>query len=420
MATWTRKAGLFLFFSIISLIFGLILPDFQMIILALLLFTFFLLVLIIPRPMITVKKKISDNTMFEDGDLEVNLQLTKTESGYGSIEVYDRIPVYSELTNGYNCMIFNPEVEQRLDYNAKFPLRGYYSIGPTRVRITDHFNLFYEDQILIEKEPITVFPEVTGIKDFKFKSKKNIHFPGDFLTTQAGSSNEFYHIRDYIKGDPFKKINWKVYARKRELMINEYEKENICDSFLFIDARAISNIGTLKENTLEYGIKLSLGLAHYLILRRNQVGVVVYNDRIQMVPPKPGMRQFNEILSFLTGVYPRGWLDLNTAINYATPYLKSKTTIIIFSILDYDQSFLNATQLLAAQDFKIILITPSAVEFELNAVNYDGPMEKVNLTKLSKQCYLSELRGLGVKVIEYRPEENIGDVLDDISQNILR
>jgi uncharacterized protein (DUF58 family) len=115
----------------------------------------------------------------------------------------------------------------------------------------------------------------------------------------------------------------------------------------------------MKENTLEYNIKLALALSHYLILRRNQVGLVVYNDRVQLLPPKTGLRHFNEILSFVTGIYARGWMDINSAIYYAKSYLKTKTTIIIISNLDYDQSFLTSMQYLAASDYKIIIISPS-------------------------------------------------------------
>ncbi len=417
---WTHKAGLILFFGLISIIFGLIIPDFQLIVLAIILFTFILVVMLLPKPEVAIEKEMSGDTFFEKGEAEVNLQLKRTGQGYGTIEVYDRIPVYTELMEGVNTMIFNPLWVENLNYRVKFPLRGYYSLGPTKVRLADHFNLFYKEQSLKEKEPVSVYPSVTGIKDFKFQSKKNIHYPGDFLTRQAGSSNEFYHIRDYIKGDPFKKINWKVYARKRELMINEYEKENICDSILFIDARTIANIGTMKENTLEYNLKIALALVHFLILHRNQVGLVVYSDRIQLLPPKPGMKQFNEVLSFITGIYPRGYVDLYTAVQYANPYLKSKTTVIVISSMDYDQSVLNAMQYLAALDFRIIVITPSSLDFELKAAQYVGPMAKVDLFRLSKENFTSELRKLGVKIIEFKPEEEIQSILDNISEEILR
>ena len=90
---------------------------------------------------------------------------------------------------------------------------------------------------------------------------------------------------------------------------------------VFLDARNICNIGTIKENTLENNIKLTLAVANFLILRRNQVGTVVYNDQVKVLPPKPGVRQRNEILRFLTGTYAKGWMQFNAALYYARPYI---------------------------------------------------------------------------------------------------
>jgi uncharacterized protein (DUF58 family) len=417
---WTKKGGLILFLGTISLLLGLIIPDFQFVVLALITFTFFFLVLLVPKPSFLVEREVINNVMFENGDVKVKLDVKRSGFGYGTVEVYDRIPEYVELHNGLNLMIFNPMPVQPMEYHLKFPLRGYYSIGPTMVRTADHFNIFYNDQDVQEKVAISVFPHVSGMKDFRFKSKKNIHYPGEFLTLQAGTSTEFYHIRDYIKGDPFKKINWKVYARKRELMINEFEKENICDTLLFLDARSISSIGSITENSLEYGIKIALAVTNFLIYRRNQVGIVVYNDRVSVLPPKPGVKQLNEILSFLTGIYSKGWTDIHSAINYAKPYMKSKTTIIIISNLEYDKYFLSAMQFLSAHEYRVIIISPSSVDFEIKINEYSGPREKIELFKMGRENFINELNTLGIKVIQFLPEDSIDDTLEQISHEILR
>ncbi len=417
---WTRKGGLLIFLGTFSIVMGLILSDFQLMILALVIFTFFLLVLVMPRPDIKVLRKTTNTTLFENDDLQVDLKIDKVQQGFGTVEIFDRIPEYAELQEGINHMIYNPQESQTMEYSLQFPVRGYYSVGPTFARISDHFNIFYHDQVVHEKEPIAIFPHVAGLNEFKFTSKKNIHYPGEFLTPQAGASTEFYHIRDYIKGDPFKKINWKVYARKRELMVNEYEKENICDSLVFLDARNNTNIGSVVKNTLEYNVKLALAVSNFLIMHRNQVGVVVYNDEIKVLPPKPGIRHQNEILRLLTGVYAKGWTDLNIALQYAKPFMRSKTTLILISNLEYDQTFLSSVEWLSAFGYRVIIISPSAIRFELNFSEYAGPLSKFDLFRLGRENFIRELRNLGASVIEYSPEDPIDEILELFSKEILR
>jgi uncharacterized protein (DUF58 family) len=289
-----------------------------------------------------------------------------------------------------------------------------------KARIADHFNIFVDNQELLEKEHLSVFPRISGLKAFNFKSKKNIHFPGEFLTSQAGASTEFYNIRNYQKGDPFKKINWKVFARKRELMVNEYEKENICDTILFLDARSISNIGSVTMNALETNVKLALAISNFLILHRNQVGMVMYNDRVKVLPPKAGLRQRNEILRFLTGVYAKSWTGFNVALDYAKPYIKAKTTLIIFSNLDYDHTLYKSIQEQIAFNNRVIIISPSSLEFELKTAEYSGPFERVNLFRMSRQNFIDELRDLGALIIQYAPDDALEEIIEKVSLTILR
>jgi uncharacterized protein (DUF58 family) len=396
------------------------LGDFQFAILGIIILTFFMIITIMPRPSVELTREISNPLLFENNDLNVDLTIKKETGGYGTIEVFDRKNDYSELKAGINTMVYNLDDEHTLNYTLSFPLRGYYSIGPTHVRISDHFNFFYDDEEKVKKKLISVFPYTPGLKDFKMKSKRFIHFPGEFLTRQPGSSTEFYNIRDYIKGDPFKKINWKVYARKRSLMVNEYEKENICDTIIFLDARSFSNIGTVKDNPLETGIKLTLGVANFLILHRNQIGLVVYNDQVRVLPPKHGMTQRNDIIRFLTGIYSRGWADFNVALFYAKPYFKSKTTIIIISNLEYDHTFFSTIQELVAYNHKVMIISPSSMDYELAVSDYKGPEEKVELMKLTRENYILQLRGLGIDVIECTPADSIDEIVNKVARQVVR
>jgi hypothetical protein len=104
---WTRKGGLIIFLGIICLLLGLIMADFQFMVLAILIFTFFLLVSTMPRPEIEVEREVSNPLLFENGNLKVDLRLKKVREGYGTMEVFDRITSYSELKHGINNMVYN-------------------------------------------------------------------------------------------------------------------------------------------------------------------------------------------------------------------------------------------------------------------------------------------------------------------------
>ena len=92
MIVWTRKAGLLVFLGILCVIIGLIITDFQFLILALICFTFLLLVATLPRPAVSIEREISNPLMFENNELRVRLGIKKIRSGFGTVEIYDKIP----------------------------------------------------------------------------------------------------------------------------------------------------------------------------------------------------------------------------------------------------------------------------------------------------------------------------------------
>ncbi len=48
-------------------------------------------------------------------------------------------------------------------------------------------------------------------------------FHGVSSVSRPGPGMEFFRIRDYIKGDPLRNINWKLLAKRQKLMVNDYE-----------------------------------------------------------------------------------------------------------------------------------------------------------------------------------------------------
>ncbi len=402
---WTRKCCLLLTLAVLSIFFGLFSGDFQFMFLGLYIIIFIGLILLLSRPVVECTREVSAESIFENNKVDVSLSIKPQHSGLGTVEIFDQIPEYSLISKGNNNMLYNPAKPKILEYSLKFPLRGFYGIGPTKIRARDYFQLFYDEKEVVDKKILAVFPNVGSLRSVKLRSDRYKHYPGEFLTPQPGASTEFYSIRDYQKGDPFKKINWKVSVKKRELMVNEYEKENICDVVVLLDARAVNAVGTPIDNALEFNIKVALSISEYLINNRNQIGLVVYGDRVDVLRPGSGRNQITKMLRMLTGTYPKGFVPINMAMHYAKPYIKSKTTILLFSNLKYDYSLLDTIMELYGYNYRIIIITPSSLKYE-QKITGDLYYHKFALAKIARENYINELRRCGASVLECSPEDD--------------
>lgn len=73
------------------------------------------------------------------------------------------------------------------------------------------------------KRDLPVYPSFIQLRKFSYYAINNrLDEVGVKRIRRLGSSNEFEQIREYVRGDNFRKINWSATARKRELMVNQY------------------------------------------------------------------------------------------------------------------------------------------------------------------------------------------------------
>ncbi|GIS44009.1 MAG: hypothetical protein Ct9H90mP16_10790 [Candidatus Poseidoniales archaeon] len=131
---------------------------------------------------------------------------------------------------------------------------------------------------------LIVFPQVREIEEAMIRSQtpKRCTRCHDIANTRPGS--EFYSLREYVPGDPFKIINWKAFARTGVMMVNEKCRDAVTDVFILLDSRDISRIGTVLKNPLEMGTVAAASLASYFIKRRDSVALAVYDDTCLTYP----------------------------------------------------------------------------------------------------------------------------------------
>ena len=100
-----------------------------------------------------------------------------------------------------------------------------------------------------------------------------------------GASNEFEQIREYVKGDDFRKINWNATARKRELMVNEYQDERAQNIYCVIDTGRNMHMPFEGLSLLEYAINASLVLLGVAQAKGDRAGLVEFSHKVDSLLP---------------------------------------------------------------------------------------------------------------------------------------
>ena len=98
-----------------------------------------------------------------------------------------------------------------------------------------------------------------------------------------------------MPGDPFKDINWKAYAKRGKLMVNEKCRDAVADVIVILDSRDLSRIGTVLKNPLEYGAVAAASVCSFFLKRRDSVGLAIYDESLAFLEQDVGDKQFFKI-----------------------------------------------------------------------------------------------------------------------------
>ncbi len=405
MRRWTRKAIGWTTMGVLALMFGLWREDYQVVALGIVMALFLLVAYARRAPTIIARRRPSHLRVLEGDMYDMGFSVG-AEGGWADVvEVNDSVPGYMRLGEGSNHMVlplYKGEM-RRPAYSLECPLRGAYRIGPMDLRASDAPGFFDKEFSVRDTHEVDVVPLYVELRSLDLTSRALKYNMGPVTVNELGRSTDFYSIRQYIKGDPYRKINWKASARYRKLMINEDEKETLSDCAIFVDSRSLAATGTPLENLHELALRSTLGLSRTLVAGKNRVMVVTYNDSVNIVPPGLGSAHNRVVQAMLVETVAQGSLTFDWAAGYARPFLKPRSDVVVFSPLVSDMTFYPAILGLIRSGHRVVVVTSPIEDFEELAT--DAPGARALLTGLQRTTNVAELESAGVNVIEADPDE---------------
>lgn len=415
MKIWTKKSVIIISFSISLAIVGLVLSNVFFIVISVFLSSVLLLAFATVGENVRVTRTILNPKIFEDDIMSVRLEVVNRGMSFGLVEIYDKLPSAMKIVGGSNKATLKMRKGDRafIHYSVECPLRGFYNIGPVTIRTWDMFTLFSEQKEWAEVTSITVYPRIDETRKFDVDTRYKKINPGSVMIRALGMGTDFHSIREYNTTDPFNRINWKATARKKRLMVNQYELEDVYDLMIFIDSRYVTKIGTPVRNSLEYSIKAAASIASAAIKKTNRVGLVTYGKEITIIPPGSSNTQMETFLATLTATYAGGKKTFKEALERATPFLTPKSPIIVMTPLQRDETIEDAVQLLLSKKYYVTVLSPSIVDFERLITGIYSP--KYLLVKLERQNRLAKLRGMGINVVDWSPDRPLGDIIAEVA-----
>lgn len=419
MTHLTTRCGAISIFGAMLAVLGTLIGEYEVIAIGVAIIIYILLTFI-PRPKIRVVRETEATKAFEGDETDVYVKVENTGIFPAIIHVYDVISPYMRLISGTNRYLVYLRQREKLEfvYRVECPLRGHYVFGPLMIRRRDRAFLYFDDEKIEKYTYFTVYPHIHELHRVPIKTRFIVPYYGTITTKTAGMGSEFLYIREYIVGDPFKIINWKASMRLRRWMVNQYEKESLCNVLIILDAREITGKGTPLFNPLEFSVKATASLSYHLLRTRNQVGLVTYGSEVKAIFENISPHQFDIILNALVGTYASGNMPMITAIDTILPHILPRSTIVFISPLEDDITIYSCVRMLRDRGHEVIILSPSLVDIE--ATLYDKNTDKLSMLHLERQNKINELRGLGALVIDWDVKKPLSYVLNLVVEEWMR
>ncbi len=184
--------------------------------------------------------------------------------------------------------------ELKICFCSKY--RGQCNIGLNAVALNDFLGLFCLKRKFLNYPTLTVQPKILNIGHFPISSNllegegeysKHIPFEDDYTTISD--------IRKYEYSDSFKKIHWKLSAKKNELIVKNYESA-VINSVLLVFDNSPNLKGDDKIVFEDKMIEALVGVSNYC-LRNNMPIILAYSAEVVKAS---GIFEFEKIYELCT------------------------------------------------------------------------------------------------------------------------
>ena len=153
---------------------------------------------------------------------------------------------------------------------------------------------------------------------------------------RIGHNTEFEYIKEYIKGDDYRTINWKASARRHFPMVNVYQDERSQQIYNIIDKGRIMQNAFHGMTLLDYAINASLVLSFVAIRREDKAGLATFAENFETFIPAG--KQTGQMQQILDSLYRQqttfGESDYSSLYVHINKYISKRSLLIIYTNFD--------------------------------------------------------------------------------------
>lgn len=250
------------------------------------------------------------------------------------IDIIDELPVQFQKRDFLYSFQLKPGEEKQINYELKPTERGEYNFGLLNVYVSSFLRLIKRRYKIEAEQMLPCYPSFMQMRQYELLAFSNrLNEYGVKKIRRIGHQMEFDQIREYVKGDDYRTINWKATARKSQIMVNQYQDEKSQPVYCLIDTGRSMKMPFNGLTLLDYAINTSLVISNTAVIKNDKAGLICFGKDINAHIPADGRRtQIRKIMEVLYNQktnYPEPNYEL--LHSSARRLLRNRSLLILFT-----------------------------------------------------------------------------------------
>ena len=271
-------------------------------------------------------KRIIADRLSNGDENKVEVRVRNPMNFTVQMDIIDELPVQFQKRDWIISRRFKAREQQHIVYNLRPVERGEYQFGRLILYTRSLLGLLRRRFNIDADEMVPVYPSFMQMRKYELLSQTTIQTEqGNKRMRKIGHSMEFEQIKEYVRGDDIRTINWKATARKGSLMVNNYTDEKSQQVYCIIDKGRLMKMPFGGLTLLDYAVNSTLVLANVCLQKQDRVGVLTFANKMGSLlaaDRKPIQREnvlqllYNQQTAFLESDYEMLYMQIRNRIKH--------------------------------------------------------------------------------------------------------
>ncbi|WP_343318050.1 DUF58 domain-containing protein [Arthrobacter sp. TMP15] len=261
---------------------------------------------------------------------------------------------------------------------------------------------------------LRVLPPFSSKRHLPSKLRKLRELDGRAAVQLRGAGTEFDSLRDYVRGDDVRSIDWRATARRQEVVVRTWRPERDRRVVIVLDTSRTSATRIEDETALDTGIEASLLLAVLAERGGDRVSLVAYDRRVRAKVSSTGKgNMLNAMVQSLAPLEPE-LIELNASA--ITGQIRDVTAhralVVLVTSLDAGAAEDNLIPLASALAQKHVVVVAAVRDPAVDQARLDRSSTTTTYRAAAAEHALNRraaitavLKQAGVEVVDAPPQE---------------